>query len=406
MLNFVGICYILNLDYISGARPRKREGFMRNMGFKRGPRKGAFFTLIILFVAAVIIFAKIFSSAVKPVSYNYAYDLPQPAYTEPENLVLYEGRVEHIFFHPLIAYPELTFDFDYQAKGFDDWFVTVSEFNKILDSLYEKGFMLVDINEIFEETPSGEIKKRGILMPEGKKPIIISVDDVNYYEYMQQNGTIHRLVLDQNGEVSAYTRHSDGTESITRDNDIVPILDDFVKKHPDFSLRGAKACLALTGYEGILGYRTHSESQIAESEREKVMPVVQRLKASGWSFASHSYAHNDAQKMSYEKLERDCAKWKNEVESLTGPTKIYIYPYGSGVYNTDPKYKLLLSYGFRLMCHVGIESYIKYHSDGVVMDRRHVDGIALRYQGHLNRDLYDADSVIDPIRPAEYQLSN
>ena len=38
--------------------------------------------------------------------------------------------------------------------------------------------------------------------------------------------------------------------------DLVPILDRFVEEHPDFSYRGAKAILALTGYNGVLGYRT------------------------------------------------------------------------------------------------------------------------------------------------------
>ena len=34
--------------------------------------------------------------------------------------------------------------------------------------------------------------------------------------------------------------------------DLVPLLDDFIKEHPDFSYRGAKACIAFTGYNGIL----------------------------------------------------------------------------------------------------------------------------------------------------------
>jgi hypothetical protein len=34
--------------------------------------------------------------------------------------VKYEGSVEHIFFHPLIAYPELAFDGDGLAKGYDN----------------------------------------------------------------------------------------------------------------------------------------------------------------------------------------------------------------------------------------------------------------------------------------------
>ena len=43
---------------------------------------------------------------------------------------------------------------------------------------------------------------------------------------------------------------------VTGDYDLVPILNRFIAEHPDFSYRGARAILAFTGYEGVLGYRT------------------------------------------------------------------------------------------------------------------------------------------------------
>lgn len=39
---------------------------------------------------------------------------------------------------------------------------------------------------------------------------------------------------------------------------MVPLLDSFVKKHPDFSYRGRKGILAMTYYNGVFGYRTDS----------------------------------------------------------------------------------------------------------------------------------------------------
>ena len=36
----------------------------------------------------------------------------------------------------------------------------------------------------------------------------------------------------------------------------MPIVDDFVREHPDFSYRGDKGTIALTGYNGVLGYRS------------------------------------------------------------------------------------------------------------------------------------------------------
>lgn len=41
------------------------------------------------------------------------------------------------------------------------------------------------------------------------------------------------------------------------ENDLVPIVDAFVAKHPDFSADDAKGVLAVTRYEGILGWRVN-----------------------------------------------------------------------------------------------------------------------------------------------------
>ena len=63
-----------------------------------------------------------------------------------------DGIVEHLFFHPVVAYPELAFDGDAQANGIDDYMVTVDEYNKILQSVYDKGYVLVDIGDVWSET--------------------------------------------------------------------------------------------------------------------------------------------------------------------------------------------------------------------------------------------------------------
>ena len=44
----------------------------------------------------------------------------------------------------------------------------------------------------------------------------------------------------------------DGSVS-TGDYDMVPLIDTFVKEHPDFSYHGRKGILAMTGYDGCSG---------------------------------------------------------------------------------------------------------------------------------------------------------
>lgn len=79
----------------------------------------------------------------------------------------------------------------------------------------------------------------------------------------------------------------DGSIS-TGSYDLIPLLNDFIDEHPDFSYKGAKAIIALTGYEGILGYRTassYSETPDYESEKEQAARVAQCLRDDGWELA-------------------------------------------------------------------------------------------------------------------------
>jgi len=78
--------------------------------------------------------------------------MPEGGERDGVKYAAYDGIVEHLFFHPIIAYPELAFDGDAQANGLDDFMVTVDEFNKILDNVYEKGYVLVDIGDVWSET--------------------------------------------------------------------------------------------------------------------------------------------------------------------------------------------------------------------------------------------------------------
>jgi hypothetical protein len=322
---------------------------------------------------------------------------------EGKNLVPYNGSIQHIFFHPLIAYPELAFDGDFQARGFNEWFVTIPEFKKIIKSLYSQGFILVNITDLYEIEKVGDketIIPKQLHLPEGKRPMIISIDDLNYYRYMVQNGTVHKLILDKEGKVATYSQSLKGEEVIAYDNEIVPILDSFVEEHPDFSFRGAKGVIALTGYEGILGYRT-DETELPEFEKEKeeALKVVQVLKDTGWLFASHSQGHLNVREDSYDRVVRDTQRWQREVESLIGPTDVYIYPFGASVKPEDPKFKFLQEAGFKVFCSVGPNPYLKYSEQHILMDRRHIDGLALFQQAESLRDLFVSEEILDPLRP-------
>jgi hypothetical protein len=325
--------------------------------------------------------------------------------------------VEHIFFHPLLAYPQVAFTGS-QADGFDDWFVTVDEYNRILNSLYANGYILVDINSVWSLTTNDKGQERMVrntlMLPEGKKPLVISFDDVCYYDYMRQNGVVYKLIVGDDGEIWSWGLDPDGKEVVSQDLDIITVLTKFCKEHPDFSWNNAKASIGLTGYEGILGYRTQTDKDnpnqetIREQEIEAVKPVIAKLKEDGYTFASHTWGHIRLEKKSLSAVKADTQRWLDEVGSLVGDTQVLLYPYGSrpdggnDVTQTGECFRYLESAGFHIFASVGVESFSKIKADtaAIICDRLHPDGTTLRWSRSRYLQLFDTWQIIDlEVRP-------
>ena len=346
---------------------------------------------------------------------------PEGGVRDGVTYVAYDGVVEHLFFHPVVAYPELAFDGDYKSDGIDDWMVTAGEYLKILQSVYGKGYVLVDIADCWSEQTGEDgqtrMVKNTLYLPEGKKPLILSYDDVNYYEYMLENGFTYKLIIGEDGKLWSWGLDPQGNEVVSRDLDAVTILDKFVEEHPDFSPFGAKGCLSLTGYEGILGYRTQTDSKSWTAEQEAnrqkeieaVKPIVAELKRTGWTFGSHTWGHISLNTRTFDTVTADMQKWFAEVGSLVGETSVLFYPFGGrldgdDVQQSGPAFRWMQEHGFRIFCSVGIDSWSKCKSDisAVICDRLHPDGTTLRSAKARERYMkfYDAKDIIDlSVRP-------
>lgn len=326
-------------------------------------------------------------------------------YKEP--LVKYEGPVHHVFFHSLIAYTDLAFDGDSRANGYNYWMTTASEFEKMLPELLDRGYMLYDIEKLIEQDPedSTKIKKKDIYLPEGRKPLVISIDDVNYYDYMKPDGFAERLVLDVDGRVANEIKNENGEYIISRKADVMPILDDFVKEHPEFSFNGAKGVIALTGYQGALGYRiTDLEGEELEKAIEEATKVANKLKENGWRFACHSYTHNQYFKnytVTMAQLKYDTERWKKYIAPVVEDTNIYISPFGVRFKTNDERYRYLVDEGFNIFCPVQKQPELSLHDgDNVIMTRFNLDGYSMfKRSEYINETYFNVENVIDKSRP-------
>lgn len=336
-------------------------------------------------------------------------------------------KVTHIFFHSLIMDTSKSFDGQSTAKGYNQVMTTKDEFLKILQSMYDKGFVLVRLHDVASESQAedGSVKftKGDIMLPPGKQPFVMSQDDVCYYEYMQGDGFATKMVIGADGKPTCEMPMDDGTIA-TGSYDLVPILNDFIKEHPDFSYKGAKAVIAFTGYNGILGYRTAASYNTDEykqknpdfdyeKEREEAAKVAECLKADGFELASHSWGHRNMGGISMEHFIADTDKWENEVETLIGPCDTILFPFGSDIGDWHPyasdneRFQYLSAKGFKYFCNVDSSQYwVQIGDDYMRQGRRNLDGFRMYYdlpetnptKDHLS-DLFDVSEVFDRNRP-------
>ena len=351
------------------------------------------------------------------------------------------GQITHVFFHSLIVDEELAFGSD-KRDDFNKVMTTVDEFKKIMQSMYDRGYVLISLHKIarMEQQADGTwaMTKQPIRLPRGKKPFVLSEDDVCYYEYMTGKGFSTKLCLDENGKVVNEYVERDGSV-VYGSYDVLTVLEDFIAEHPDFSYQGSKGILAFTGYDGVLGYRTSdfwysdtcdyyisnpkndaekandhtSPNPNIEQDKQEAARVAQAIRSLGWELASHSWGHPDLKNISYERFAWDTDMWEREVEPIIGPTDIILYPLGADVGEWMPssygpenaKYQKLKQAGFNYFCNVdGAQYWVQINPDNFRQGRRNLDGFMMYKQilhpeRVLTSDLFDAETVFSSARP-------
>ena len=327
------------------------------------------------------------------------------------------AMVPNLSFQLLIADPDRAFNDATYKNSFDRNFVTTEEFSKILTALYENGYILVSLDDIVEATGTGYTAKT-LYLPAGKKPLLLTQTNVNYNLYLvdsdndliaDKNGSgfASRLVVDKNGNVTCEMVDAYGN-LVTGAFDLVPILDDFVKLHPDFSYRGAKATLALTGYNGLFGYRTHSSAKdkLGEAAYNKEVAdakaVAQALTRNGYTLACYTYENINYNNATFARIERDMNNWQSEVVPILGKLDTLVFAQNNDIApNTDgytgEKFWLLQQQGFR--CFLGFcttgTPWASLQADYMRMGRLLVGGDNIRNHADWFEGIFDCTNLLN-----------
>lgn len=332
--------------------------------------------------------------------------------TPPVKKVLYTGIVKHVFFHPLIIEKKNSFkkrsdnDFSYTHN----WLILASEYTPTLQELYNAGYRMIDYYDTVKQNPDGTFSKKELHLPEGVKPMVVSIDDLNYNPIHYRNGTSRRLKYDSNGFYGCISfTEENGRQKCNREKqNIISLTEAFVKKYPDFAINGGRPIIAFTGYKNLLGYPIHDKDFKGSEQEKELKAIIQKLKDHKYRFASHGYSHLQSEKVSYDRFKRDTLRWDEKIRPYLGKVDIYIYPFGERVTPGSAKFKLMLEYGFRHFQGVHyrdrFEVQNRSYGNYVYMHRLPLDGLYLRRK-YIRRDfkpIFNVDAVIDKERKEKF----
>ena len=333
------------------------------------------------------------------------------------------NQIPNLSFQLLIADPERGFTNETYGYSINRNFITTDEFSKILQQLYDNGYILVDLDDfVTTETDQDGMtvfKSKTLRLPNGKKPIMLTQTNVNYNYYLIDSdgdkvpdadggGFASKLLWD--GEKFTCEMVDSAGQTVTGDFDLVPILEAFVKKHPDFSYKGAKATLALTGYNGLFGYRTHPDAANIfgdEAYRQAIQEaaaVAKALRENGYTLACYTYENIPYGQSSLTEIQSDMSDWSNEVVPLLGQMDILAYAQLSDI-TTEQTYS---GEKFDALQNLGFRYYLGFCEDGkpwttitaqyVRQGRILVTGANLAYHADWFKNLFDPSSVLNSSR--------
>lgn len=328
---------------------------------------------------------------------------------------VYRGSVEVLCVRQLVADPTRIYANNYVGsdKGL---YLTATEFARMLEQLYANDYVLVDAESLADLSSDTFITETDLVVPVGKKPLILVIENLDYSAYTYNKGLCSRLVLNEQGQVCGEYEDINGETMVDREAEAIGILDAFVEEHNDFSFNGAKGVISLCGYESVFGYVISEDEEDdrntalsaagrpsvdfsdtdIENNRAVVSEIMGVLTDTGWKIASSTYGNINAFDADMEEIVADTEKWMDQVGSLTENVSMIVYPGGNYIYGTDPRAEYLKSNGFRIFFGIGSNPYYIYGSNYLYYDRAIISPDSLNNIDYSR--LFDKDLVLDPER--------
>ena len=297
-------------------------------------------------------------------------------------------RIPHVFFHSLInddrAFKAELVGAD-RVRQNNAAMTTTAEFDAMISMMYDAGYVMVGLDDMCVKTTdeNGVVhiaKNDSLMLPPEKKPFVLSIDDLSYYHSygIGTQGYATRMLVDENGKPKCEYTNEEGVTTIG-DYDVVPRIDTFIEQHPDFSYHGARGTVAMTGYNGVFGYRTNNyykdindphldPDQIQwlqehpdfnwEEDCANAKAVADAMKAEGWTFASHTYGHLNAESADLARLQADHERWVTVNEPILGKVDKIIFAFGADIGGVgdytqyNEKFQYFKGQGMNIFCNV------------------------------------------------------
>lgn len=333
------------------------------------------------------------------------------------------NSIPNLSFHCLIVDPARAFTDKDWGQSYNTNYVTIDEFSKILDQLYANDYVLVDFDSFIVETVGEDGKvtysTQPIYLPEGKKPFMLTETLVNYELFTIDSdgdleadkggdGFASKLIIDANGKIVNEYVDADGN-TLYGAYDLVPILEEFIASHPGFCYRGARAILAVTGEDGVFGYRImHSVKEKKGEEYynaqvDGAKKIAQALRDAGYTIACYTYANVDYGAISATKIQTDLDNWKKEVKPVLGDVPVLVYAKASdisadGNYEGGNKYNVLKDNGFRYFISAASVPYADVTVNYVRQSRIMVTGQQMTVKPETFSKYFDAKEVLNDQR--------